>query len=168
MAAQLTHTSTAAQTLLELHSSEYGIKYDPDALPTTLLIEACVVSQDSPTTTRLLAAVDAARVQATPPEALVWLQFVLEPGTKAMAPHAGAEQRKARTTIKCLVKINTPRNGPRWTLCVPAVAGVHSGLLFSWNLQPYPSKSWHDDCHRPASRSGLSSSYILTHTQDSL
>jgi hypothetical protein len=85
------------------------------ALPTMLAMLADLALQDSPTITTFPEVVGAASVQATPVEALVWLQFVLDPETKAMAPHAGVEQRKARTRIRRLVKVDTPRSWLCWS-----------------------------------------------------
>jgi len=87
------------------------------------------------------AAVGAASVHAEPEEPEVWLQMVCDAETNAMAPHAGAEHRKARRRIRRLVKGDTPRS---WLLLVPiwipAVAGSLSGFVLQLEFVAVPVK----------------------------
>jgi hypothetical protein len=103
-------------------------------LPTTLLIEAEVVDHVSPATTVFPAVVGAASVHAEPEEPEVWLQFVLDAETKAMPPHAGVEQRRARSRIRRLVKGDTPRSWLCWSQSGFQLSrGRFQVLLFSWS-----------------------------------
>ncbi len=110
-------------------------------MPTTLLIEAEVLDHVSPAITVFPAVVGAASVHTEPEELEVWLQMVCDAGTKAMAPHAGVEQRKARRKIRRFVKGRTLHEhdcaGPDW---IPAVAGSLAGFVVQLEFVAVPVK----------------------------
>ena len=109
-------------------------------MPTTVLIEAEVLDHVSPAMMVFPAVVGAASVHAVPAEAEVWLQMVCDAETDAMAPHAGVEQRKAKSRIRRLVKGDTPRSRLCWRGLRFSCRGVSCRFVVQLELVAVPVK----------------------------